>query len=126
MWVGERYANLVEKGRTVDDLHAAIALGEPVRYEENDDGQANVYIDDEGWFAVVGDKAAIAGWAGVFGRTLKSIEQFERVLAKRGAVRNVRTDDERNAFVGFKGAGDYLIIGDRKAIWRAALADLAE
>lgn len=124
VWVADRHNNLIAKGRTLDSLKEAMILGDPIRFEENDAGQANVYIDEEGWFAVTGDKDAIDGWAGVFGRTLKSVEQFKKVLAKHGQVRSVRTDDDGNAFVGFKGAGDYLIIAEKPPIWKAALADI--
>ena len=124
VWVADRHDNLVAKGKVLDTLAIAMALGDPIRYEENDDLQANVYIDDEGWYAVTGDNGAIRGWAGVFGRTVKSVAQFEKLLAKHGEVRWVRTDDDKNGFVKFKGAGDFMVIGERAAVWKAALAEI--
>ena len=127
MWVADRHANLIEKGRTISTLEEAMFLGDPIRYEENDDGQANVYIEDAGWLAVTGEQAMIAGYAGVFGRTLKSLAQFEKVMAKHGGVvRMVRTDDNDVPFVTIKGAGEFLIVSDRSAIWKAAVTAIRD
>lgn len=127
MLVAERFKNLKAKGRTLDSVKDAIDLGgEPLRYVENDDLEACVYVEDLGWFAVVGDRARIAGWAQSEGRVLSSVAQFEAVLAERGGLRAIRTNDDHAAFVYFKGSdrfhGEYLVIGQRAAIFKAASA----
>lgn len=127
MLVAERFKNLKAKGRVLDSVKDAIELGgEPLKYQENDDLDACVYVEDSGWFAVTGDRARIAGWAQSEGRVLSSVEQFETILAESGGLRSIRTDDDHTAFVYFKGAGrfrrEYLVIGQRAAIFKAASA----